>query len=427
MVNVSSSNPAYGTVSGGGEFSYGQSCTVTATANPGYYFSGWTLDGELVSSEVEYTFNVTSDMNLVANFVEVVEIGIGSTSNVNLPSYSYYKQALSQQIYTATEIGTAGTINCIAFYNEGAERTRKFDFYLKTTTKNSFSSKTDWITVSNSDKVFSGEITMAANTWTFIVFDTPFEYDGTSNLVLVTDDNTGRYDSAPHMSCSVYNTSNSQAIYAWDDNYNFNPVSPSSSNVSGNSILSMKNHILLGIDTGTPQEEQTIVISTGWGWWSTYLDITLEQLEEALGNNASGITSQYDGFDSYISGLGWQGSLTSISPAKMYKLETDDEISLTLTGTPVNPADYPITLTFGDNWVGYPVSQSMSLSEAFAGANPVNGDKVSSYNAGYAQYYNGTWYGALQTLQPGQGYVYNSNSSTTKTFTFPSGNKSSKK
>jgi hypothetical protein len=177
----------------------------------------------------------------------------------------------------------------------------------------------------------------------------------------------------------------------------------------------------------TPIVEQTITFTSNWGWWSTYLDITLEQLEEALGNNASGIASQYDGFASYINGMGLQGSLTSISPAKMYKLETNDEISLTLTGTPVNPADNPITLNSGDNWVGYPVSQSMSLSEAFAGANPVNGDKVSSYNDGYAQYYNGTWYGELQTLQPGQGYIYNSNSSTTKTFTFPSGNKSSKK
>ena len=430
MVNVSSSNPAYGTVSGGGEFSYGQSCTVTATANPGYYFSGWTLDGELVSSEVEYTFNVTSDMDLVATFAEGTIIGDGGTATSQyLPSYNYYKYALTQQIYTAEEIGTAGTINTIAFYNGGAEKTRTYDFYLKATTKSSFSSNTDWVTVSESNKVFSGSVTMAANAWTFITFSTPFEYDGTSNLVLIVDDNTEQWTSSPHMACRTFSASGNQALYVYGDNTNYNPSNPPTSYTSQDhySVLSEKNQIILGIETETPQEEQTIVVTSGWGWWSTYLDITLEQLEEALGNNASGITSQYDGFASYINGLGWQGSLTSISPAKMYKLETNDEISLTLTGTPVNPADNPITLNPGDNWVGYPVSQSMSLSEAFAGANPVNGDKVSSYNDGYAQYYNGTWYGELQTLQPGQGYIYNSNASTTKTFTFPSGNKSSKK
>ena len=167
-----------------------------------------------------------------------------------------------------------------------------------------------------------------------------------------------------------------------------------------------------------PVFSQTITFSSGWNWWSTCIDIDLTQLETALGSNASGITSQNDGFVSYINGLGWQGSLNSITSSKMYKIETDSEFSLTLTGTQVNPSEYLITLNPGDNWIGYPLSQSMSLSEAFAGANPMNGDKVSAYGA-YAQYYNGTWYGELNLLQPGQGYIYRSNATTTKTFYFP--------
>lgn len=167
-----------------------------------------------------------------------------------------------------------------------------------------------------------------------------------------------------------------------------------------------------------PIFSQTITFSSGWNWWSTCIDIDLTQLEAALGSNATGITSQNDGFVSYINGLGWQGSLNSITFSKMYKIETDSEFSLTLTGTQVNPSEYLITLNPGDNWIGYPLSQSMSLSEAFAGANPVNGDKVSAYGA-YAQYYNGTWYGELNLLQPGQGYIYRSNATTTKTFYFP--------
>ena len=167
-----------------------------------------------------------------------------------------------------------------------------------------------------------------------------------------------------------------------------------------------------------PVFSQTINFSSGWNWWSTCIDIDLTQLEAALGSNATGITSQNDGFVSYINGLGWQGSLNFITSSKMYKIETDSEFSLTLTGTQVNPSEYLITLNPGDNWIGYPLSQSMSLSEAFAGANPMNGDKVSAYGA-YAQYYNGTWYGELNLLQPGQGYIYRSNATTTKTFYFP--------
>lgn len=57
-----------GTVSGGGEYGYGKSCTVTATP---YYlstFQNWTENGEVVSSNSSYTFTVTGDRNLVANF-----------------------------------------------------------------------------------------------------------------------------------------------------------------------------------------------------------------------------------------------------------------------------------------------------------------------------------------------------------------------
>ena len=64
-------NPASsGTVSGGGNYSYGQSCMVMATANEGYIFTYWTEDGNMVSREASYTFTVTDNRNLIANFEE---------------------------------------------------------------------------------------------------------------------------------------------------------------------------------------------------------------------------------------------------------------------------------------------------------------------------------------------------------------------
>ncbi|MBR0177617.1 MAG: T9SS type A sorting domain-containing protein [Bacteroidales bacterium] len=60
-------NPADGgTVSGGGNFNYGQSCTVTATANEGYVFNHWLENGNVVSTQANYTFTVTGNRDLVA-------------------------------------------------------------------------------------------------------------------------------------------------------------------------------------------------------------------------------------------------------------------------------------------------------------------------------------------------------------------------
>ena len=68
-VTVIASPDEGGTVTGGGTFEAGQSCTVTATINEGYLFANWTQNGILGSSETEYTFYVAGDMVLVAHFV----------------------------------------------------------------------------------------------------------------------------------------------------------------------------------------------------------------------------------------------------------------------------------------------------------------------------------------------------------------------
>ena len=240
-VTVASNNNDFGTVSGGGDFDYKTPCTVTATPADGYMFTSWTVNGAIVSTDAEYTFNVTDDTNLVANFTLGVMIGSGTATSDFLPSYNYYKYSLTEQIYTPAELGGAGLITSIAFYNGGATKTRTLDFYMKATTKNSFSSASDWIAVTAADKVFSGTVTMTANDWTTITFSTPFLYDGNSNVVLVTDDNTGEYTSSPHMSCRVFNTTGNQALYVYNDNTNLNPASTSTSGT----LLNMKNQLIV--------------------------------------------------------------------------------------------------------------------------------------------------------------------------------------
>jgi hypothetical protein len=67
-VAVSASPSAGGTVSGGGMFASGSSATVTATASSGYTFTNWTVNGSAVSALSSYSFTLTTNINLVANF-----------------------------------------------------------------------------------------------------------------------------------------------------------------------------------------------------------------------------------------------------------------------------------------------------------------------------------------------------------------------
>ena len=223
IITATSSNPSLGTVSGGGEFSFGQTCTLTATPAEGYHFTGWTQNGQLVSSDNPYSFIVNSDMDLTGNFAQGLVIGSGTATNSNLPSYNYYNYSLTEQIYTASELGAAGNITAISFYNAGAEKTRSYDIYMVHTDKLTFESNTDLIIVSEADRVFSGEVTLTRGYWTPIVLDAPFAYDGTSNLAIIIDDNSGNWTESPHMACRVFNTNGNQAIFVHSDNPNYDP------------------------------------------------------------------------------------------------------------------------------------------------------------------------------------------------------------
>jgi len=71
-VTLSSNPPAGGATTGGGSYNSGASVTVTATANAGYTFTNWTEGVNVVSTNANYTFTITGNRTLVANFTETV-------------------------------------------------------------------------------------------------------------------------------------------------------------------------------------------------------------------------------------------------------------------------------------------------------------------------------------------------------------------
>ena len=86
VVSATSANATMGTatVSPNGTVAAGTSVTATATANEGYQFVNWTVSGNVVSSANPYTFTVTANTALVANFEALPEPDCETPTNVTV-------------------------------------------------------------------------------------------------------------------------------------------------------------------------------------------------------------------------------------------------------------------------------------------------------------------------------------------------------
>ena len=156
---------------------------------------------------------------------------------------------------------------------------------------------------------------------------------------------------------------------------------------------------------------QTTSLEQGWTWWTPTVAMTLSELEQALGNKAVLINSQNAGFARYENGT-WSGTLTEIVPGQMYKIETNDAVSLTVSGTHATGGS--LTIMPGYNWFGYTGTQAKAIAAALGDFTPSNGDTITAQDGATATYNNGSWNGTLNTLQPGHGYIYNSTASNSK-------------
>ena len=126
---------------------------------------------------------------------DVVEIGDGTGTTYYFPIDNYFNYSCTEQIYTADEIGTAGTINSISFYyNYGTAYTaNNVTMYMKNVERSSFTSTTDCEPLELGDIVWTGSIAPTAAGWYTFNLDTPFYYDGTSNLMVAFFDGTSGY------------------------------------------------------------------------------------------------------------------------------------------------------------------------------------------------------------------------------------------
>ena len=189
----------------------------------------------------------------LASWAEQVTIGNleSASQNASLPFNGTFSYSYTQQIYTAEEIGGAGAINSLTVWlvHTGTEALPTFniDIYMKEVSKDAFSGTTDWVSVSSTDKVYTGTLTVAnttARAFTFTL-DRSFVYSGQNNLLIAFDDNTGSWKSG--LRGMVFGTAGTPArsIYALNDNTNFDPTSMSG--VTAYTTSYQRNVIELGI------------------------------------------------------------------------------------------------------------------------------------------------------------------------------------
>ena len=357
-ITVSANPTQGGTVSGGGTYTHGQTCSLTAIANEGYYFVNWTKNGSEVSTDATYSFTVTENAVYEANFA------LAYHWNVDYSQFANNMIVMAIIQINGVEQAT-NTLELGAFCGEECRGREKLEY------------------VPVIDR--------------YLLFLLLYGEAG--------DVNTFRlYDHA---------------------------VGEESDKVCLETITFIPDGFIGGLEDPFVFNFgylQTSNFLQGYNWWSTYLEQEnmdgLAMLQTGLGDNGISIRSQSNGYNDYYVGYGWYGSLASINNESSYRIITNASCVVNMVGEIADPADYPITLGHGWNWIGYVPSYPLDVTTAFSGFQASAGDKLKSQQ-GYADYYPGYgWYGSLATITPSMGVMYYSSGSQSITFTYPTEAKS---
>ena len=102
------SNPITGgSISGAGVYENGQTCTLSATPNEGYFFLNWTKNDYVVSTNPTYSFTVTGNATYTANFV----LGLPELHITNLNHSTLIGGQQATISWTVKNDGSAATPN----------------------------------------------------------------------------------------------------------------------------------------------------------------------------------------------------------------------------------------------------------------------------------------------------------------------------
>lgn len=148
------------------------------------------------------------------------------------------------------------------------------------------------------------------------------------------------------------------------------------------------------------------VLKEGWSWISHNLENAIAP--SVLNADIERLMSQTKEVINDPE-VGLIGNLTELQPGEAYKVQVKNDASARLQGFECNASATSVPVVKGWNWLGYPVNQTMFLSEALAFYEANEGDYIVGQD-GYAEFTDGEWKGDLKGLTPGKGYMFKANS-----------------
>ena len=151
----------------------------------------------------------------------------------------------------------------------------------------------------------------------------------------------------------------------------------------------------------TTDSELTLALAKNWNWMSHNLNVPLEIT--ALQPNAYRIVGQ-DGETIKDPSYGYTGTISSLDPTKLYKVQMNNAANVPLSGKLYNAAFKSTDLVTGWNWLGYPLAVALAPDVALANLEAQDGDCIIGQE-GMAMFSDGHWSGTLTQLTPGMGYM----------------------
>lgn len=172
--------------------------------------------------------------------MQFIEIGTQSNNTTSfLPTYCFYQNTVSQQIYMNNEVGGDGTaLYGIQFYHlstsSSNEINRHIRLYADWNPQSEFTSSTDWGDVWSSSLVFEGTIVLpggGSEGWYTIWFDQPYVSQSGNNLVIAIDADDDNYSSGHSFRC--HGTDNDMAIFKYSDEQTYDATEMYDSGIEG--------------------------------------------------------------------------------------------------------------------------------------------------------------------------------------------------
>lgn len=165
--------------------------------------------------------------------------------------------------------------------------------------------------------------------------------------------------------------------------------------------------------------QQTLSLGTGWSWTSFAVkpeDMSVAAVMRDIAAETVVVKSKTASSMYYDNA--WSGDLTGFNNREMYKVLMASPRQLNVIGARPGKSDKEISVVPGWNWIAFNETSLISVADAFAGITPEDGDLVKG-KQGFAIYDGYEWEGSLQALTPGQGYMYLSKATGTRTFNYP--------